>query len=78
MRVITHADGTFAGYLPDSEPEAAPPHVLTVRKTAQGTVMVGITAGDRSVFIAVADPEVQFELMEVIRDEGPREFVLSY
>lgn len=97
MRVITHADGTFAGYLPDAEPQpdnklphltiedgsyagfdTRPPHVLTVRKTSHGTVMIGITSGDHSVFFAVEPGEVQYELLEVIRDEGPREFVLSY
>jgi len=54
------------------------PRVLTVRKDSLGILLVSATNGGKTVHFAIGDPEVQYELLEVVRDEGPKEFILSY
>lgn len=54
------------------------PRVLTVRKDNQQHIHVSATQDGMTAHFAIGDPEVQYELLEVIRDDGPREFVLSY
>lgn len=54
------------------------PRTLVVRKDSDGWLFVSLSEGENRSTIAIMPSEVQFELMEVIRDEGPREFVLSY
>ena len=54
------------------------PRTLIVRKAADGMLFVSLSEGEYGATIVIAPGEVQFEMMEVIRDEGPREFVLSY
>jgi len=56
----------------------ATPRVLTVRKTSNGTVFISATNGTCTEEFAIGPSEVQYELLSVIRDDGPREFVLAY
>ena len=54
------------------------PRVLTVRKTSNGTLFISATNGTCTEEFAIGASEVQYELLSVIRDDGPREFILAY
>ena len=52
--------------------------VLTARKDPNGWLFVSLTQDGHTGHVAISDPEVQYELLSVVRDDGPREFILSY